>query len=47
MPDFMASAHARVLDKKQLDVEDQKALYHFGQNTRTMLARSCCWRGIR
>lgn len=27
----MANAHARVLDKKQLDVEVQKELYHFGQ----------------
>jgi hypothetical protein len=31
MPDFMAASHARVLDKKQLDVEAQKELYHFGQ----------------
>ena len=31
MPDFMAEAHGRVLDKKWLDVSMQKQLYHFGQ----------------
>ncbi len=31
MPDFMTEAHTRVLDKKWLNVEMQKKLYHFGQ----------------
>lgn len=31
MPDFMADAHARVLEKKWLDVSIQKQLYNFGQ----------------
>jgi hypothetical protein len=31
MPDFMTEAHARVLDKKWLDVSVQKQLYNFGQ----------------
>jgi hypothetical protein len=31
MPDFMVDAHARVLDKKWLDVEVQKQLYAYGQ----------------
>jgi hypothetical protein len=31
MPDFMANAHARVLEKKWLDVSVQKQLYQWGQ----------------
>jgi hypothetical protein len=31
MPDFMAEAHARVLDKKPLGSPDQKELYDFGK----------------
>ena len=31
MPDFMTEAHTRVLDKKWLNVEMQKKLYHYGQ----------------
>jgi hypothetical protein len=31
MPDFMADLHARVLEKKFLNVEQQKELYHWGQ----------------
>jgi len=47
MPDSWRPRNARVLDKKQLDVEDQKALYHFGQEHKDDARRSCCWRGIR
>jgi hypothetical protein len=32
MPDFMANAHARVLDKKPLGAPDQKRLYEHGQD---------------
>jgi hypothetical protein len=31
MPDFMANAHGRVLDKKSLGVVEQKALYDYGK----------------
>lgn len=31
MPDFMASVHVRVLDKKPLEIEEQKSLYDFGK----------------
>lgn len=31
MPDFLANAHARVLDKKWLGAHDQKLLYEFGK----------------
>jgi len=31
MPDFLANAHARVLDKKPLGAPDQKKLYDFGK----------------
>ena len=31
MPDFMADLHAKVLEKKWLNVEQQKQLYHWGQ----------------
>jgi hypothetical protein len=34
MPDFMVDIHARVLDKKWLGVEDQKALYKYGKEHR-------------
>jgi hypothetical protein len=35
MPDFMVDIHTRVLDKKPLGVEQQKALYNFGQENKT------------
>lgn len=31
MPDFMAKSHVRVIDKKPLDVSEQRALYDFGK----------------
>lgn len=34
MPDFMVDIHARVLDKRWLGVEDQKALYKYGKEHR-------------
>jgi hypothetical protein len=34
MPDFMVDIHARVLDKKPLDVEEQKALYNWGKQNK-------------
>jgi hypothetical protein len=34
MPDFMVDIHARVLDKKPLGVEEQKALYNWGKQNK-------------
>ncbi|HKU41259.1 MAG TPA: hypothetical protein VJR89_24015 [Polyangiales bacterium] len=34
MPEFMVDLHARVLDKQPLNVEQQKALYKYGQENK-------------
>ncbi|HKP62296.1 MAG TPA: hypothetical protein VJV78_36435 [Polyangiales bacterium] len=55
MPDFMVNIHAQVLDKKPLNVEQQKALYKWGQENKDdarpqlLLAWDCVnreWEGM-